>query len=59
MEIAIIFLIVSAGVFLIMFGTKHLLEGIKTYKEEIEYEIIHESESDDDEDDDDADYWKK
>ena len=57
MEIAIIFLIVCAGVFLLMFGTKLLLKGIKDYKEEVVYEIATEEESDDD--DDDADYWKK
>jgi hypothetical protein len=36
-------------------ATKHVLEGIKTYKGEVVYEI----EEDDDDDDDDADYWKK
>lgn len=56
MEIAIIFLIISAGLFLIMLGTKQLLEGIKAHKEEVVYEI---EEEEDDDDDDDADYWKK
>lgn len=56
MEIAIIFLIVSAGLLLIAFATKQLLEGIKAYKEEVIYEI---EEEDEDDDDDDADYWKK
>ena len=56
MEIAIIFLIVSAGLFLIAFATKHILEGIKSYREEVIYEITAEEEDDDD---DDADYWKK
>jgi hypothetical protein len=56
MEIAIIFLIVSAGLLLIAFATKQILEGIKAYKEEVIYEIEEEDEGDDD---DDADYWKK
>lgn len=56
MEISIIFLIISAGLFLIGLATKHVLEGIKTYKEEVIYEI---EEEEDDDDDDDADYWKK
>ena len=55
MEIAIIFLIISAGLLLIGLATKHVLEGIKTYKEEVIYEI----EEEEDDDDDDADYWKK
>ena len=56
MEIAIIFLIVSAGLLLIAFATKQLLEGIKSYKEEVIYEIEEEDEEDNDADDD---YWKK
>lgn len=56
MEIAIIFLIVSCGLFLIGLATKHVLEGIKAYKEEVVYEI---EQDEDDDDDDDADYWKK
>lgn len=55
MEIAIIFLIVSCGLFLIGLATKHILEGVKTYKDEVIYEIEEEG----DDDDDDADYWKK
>lgn len=55
MEIAIIFLIVSMGLFLIGLATKHILEGLKAYKEEVVYEI----EEEEDDDDDDADYWKK
>jgi hypothetical protein len=58
MEIALIFLIVSAGLFLIGLATKHILEGIKNYKEEVIYEIEEEDDEEDD-DDDDADYWKK
>lgn len=59
MEIAVIFLIVSMGLFLIGLATKHVLEGIKTYKEEVVYEIEETDEEDEDDDDDDADYWKK
>ena len=59
MEIAIIFLIVSCGLFLIGLATKHALEGVKTYKEEVIYEIEEADDKDEDDDDDDADYWKK